>query len=138
LVFWRAADGESARRAAYPYTPRRWNSGAGSNSLRLRLGPVGVADQALVELAGRVTRQLLHEVDLAGQLHRREVGATEGGQFGAQARARIGPVERLNHRHDLLAHLLVRSAHDGGVGDPGMSDQQVLDLLRIDVHPARD
>jgi hypothetical protein len=56
----------------------------------------------------------------------------------ARGLARLGPVGGLDDRHDLLAHLLVRRADHRHVGDLGMADQQVLDLLRIDVHAAGD
>ena len=49
-----------------------------SDDPRAFLAPVGVADQALVELAGRVAGQLLHEIDHPRRLHVAEVGAAEG------------------------------------------------------------
>src|SRR5580658_326276 len=48
-----------------------------ADDLGVCLAPVGVADQALVELAGLVARQLLHEVDLPRRLHVAEIGPGE-------------------------------------------------------------
>lgn len=98
------------------------------------LAPVGVADQALVELAGRVAGQLLHEVDDTGRLHVAEVGAAEGGR-SAGGFAGVGPVHRLDHGDDLFTHFLMRPADHGRVGYLGVGDQQVLEFLQMFTPP---
>ena len=71
-------------------------------------------------------------------LDRRQLLAAEGDQLLLQRLARIGHVARLHHGLDLFAELLVRHAEHRHVQHLGVRDQQVLGLLRIDVHAAGD
>ncbi|MNE23155.1 hypothetical protein D3C80_1163980 [compost metagenome] len=85
-----------------------------------------------------MARQFLHEVELARGLDPRQRLSRPGRKLGRELRRGVGPVGGLDHRHHPLAHLGTGRADHSGVGHLRMLDQQVLDLLRIDVHPARD
>ena len=97
-----------------------------------------LAQQALVELAVRVARELVDEIDAARALVRRELRAAVGEQQGFEVRGRGGGVDGLNHGLDGFAHLGVGHADHRDVADGWMAREDVLRLLRVDVHPARD
>src|SRR3546814_6935866 len=80
------------------------------------LGPVLVLEQALVELAGGVPRELGTEVDRAWALHVGEVLLAVGDQLALELRARVGHLDGLHPRLALLAEVLVVHADDGYAG----------------------
>ena len=59
-------------------------------------------------------------------------------ELGGERVAALPAGDELDDRFDLLPHLLVGHADDGDVGDRRVEDEHVLDLLRVDVHPAGD
>ncbi len=64
--------------------------------------------------------------------------AAERQQLLLERRPGLDAVHQLDDRLDLLAEVLVGHADDRRVEDLGVRDQQVLGLLRVDVHAARD
>ncbi len=114
-----------------------WRTGP-SDDARRAVAPVAIAQDALVELAGRQAGQLGLEIDRARHLLAREVGAAIGDQFVCQRLARLIARHGLDHGLHLLAEIGVGHAEHRGIGDLGMRDQQVLALLRVDVHAAGD
>ena len=68
----------------------------------------------------------------------RQPRPAEGDQFCSQLGTGICEIERLHNSLDLLAHFLVGNAEDCGISTAGCVDENVLRLLRIDVHAARD
>src|SRR6185437_11004557 len=117
--------------------PSGWKASSGlvssSDNARLAFSPVAVPDQPLVELAGRMARQLRVEIDRPRTFDRGKARAAIGDQFLGELRRRVLPVQRLHHRLHFLAEILVRHADDRDVGDSRMGDQEVLRFLRIDV-----
>src|SRR5690242_7666849 len=109
-----------------------------SDNMASLLAPIAIPQQTLVEFAGRVARQLACEIDLARRLYAGKFRATPALQFLCKSRGRVRHIQRLDHRNDALAHLLVGRADHGDVGDPRVRYQPILDLLRIDIHAARD
>ena len=98
-------------------------------------GPVGLAQNALDELAGGVAREGGVEGDLARNLVVGEVRAAEGPDLvGGEGRAGA----RLDGGVDALAPVVVGHAEDGGVLDLGVAVKHVLDLGGVDVDAARD
>src|SRR5215213_2470092 len=102
------------------------------------VAPVAVAQQALVELAGRQPRELVDEVNGARALEGGQVGAAEREELLLELRSGGDSLHHLDDGLDLFAEVLVGHADDRCVEHLGMGDQQVLGLLGIDVHPARD
>src|SRR5579862_1781241 len=109
-----------------------------SHDLGVVAGPVALLEHALVELAVRVARQLLHEVDALRALVGRQLAPAVLQQLLLQFLARGCSRDQLDDRLHLLAHLRVGNADDGDVGDGGVGGQHVLRLLRVDVDAARD
>jgi hypothetical protein len=66
------------------------------------------------------------------------VGSAVFDQLGFEVGPWRNAVDRLDDGFNLLAELVVGYTEDGRVDQFGMHDQQVLRLLRVDVHPARD
>src|SRR5215472_16457969 len=102
-----------------------------SDNTRLPLSPIAVADEALVELARGVTRQLAFEVDGARTLDRREALPAPRDQFGGEFRCRVFPIEGLHDRLHFFSEILIRYADHGDICDPCMCDDQILRLLRV-------
>src|SRR5262245_51109835 len=75
--------------------------------------PVAVAQQALVELARRMTRQLGLEIDAARALDGREVLAAERQKFLGQRRAGIDHAARLDDRLHFFAEVGIGHAEHG-------------------------
>src|SRR5690606_29133365 len=100
--------------------------------------PIFIAEQALVELARRMARQFLDEIDLARRLQPAKLALGEGSQFAGQFRACSAPVDRLDDRDQPFAKIVVRNADYRDVEDRRMRDERILDLARIDIHAARD
>src|ERR1700730_1998207 len=96
--------------------------------------PIGITNQPLKKFARGLPRKLLHEIDAARNLDVAEICAGEGQHLVRQLGAGRNAGRRLHDRHYLLPHFLMRRADDGDVSDLGMTHQQVLDFLRIDVH----
>src|SRR5690606_39849847 len=111
---------------------------ARSDEARAAIGPVAVLQKALVELARRVTRQLRVEIDRARAFDMADMAAAEVDQLFLELRPRKAHVDGLDHRLHLLAEILVRYADHRRVIDLRVGDEQVLDLLRIDIHAAGD
>src|SRR3954447_26340743 len=90
---------------------------------------------SLEHLAGGVAGQLVHELDVARDLVGGEVGLDEPPDLVlAQGGALAPDDDRLRP----LAELLVRDAEARRLGDRLMAGEQLLDLGREDVLPARD
>ncbi len=67
-----------------------------------------------------------------------EVLAAERDELSLDLGAGLDAVGELHHGLDLFAEVFVRNPEDRSVHHLRMRDQQVLGLLRVDVHPARD
>ena len=91
--------------------------------------------ERLVEVTAR---QLGLEIDRARHLLAGKVLAAEGDQLLGHRRRRMLVGHELDDRLHLLAQVGVRHAKHRRIGDLGMGDQQILGLLRIDVHATRD
>src|SRR3954464_6110845 len=109
-----------------------------SRSHARRSVPVLVLQQPLVQLARRMTREFGAEVDRARALVVRQAFATVVDELPLQRGPRLIGVHRLYDRLDRLPHLRVRHPDHGHVGDLGMDGEEVLGLLRIDVHATTD
>src|SRR5271166_337936 len=108
-------------------------SGPGAPGSRGAPAHAGLAQLALEDLARRLPRQLVDELDGPRAL---VVGETVGepGAQGVLVGDDPGP-----QGHDgvhPLTHALVGQPDDGGVEDVGVLDQRRLHLGRVDVHPA--
>src|SRR3954463_5978932 len=128
--------------------PRRRSAGAAVSRGRLALGPglllrggllLGAVLFLLLELllhdlAGRVARQLVDELDLARDLEAREIRLHVLLELVLARLAVAGHDERLQ----ALAELLVLDADDRHVGHAVVLGEQVLDLAREDVLAAGD
>src|SRR3546814_17790374 len=115
-----------------------WSSDVCSSDLSrlfLRLLPIAVAQQALVELAGVVPRQRLHEVDPPRDLDPRPFLARIGAQFLAERVGGVGHVGGLDDRDHFLPPLLVLADDHPASGYLRLVAEIFLDLLRIDFYP---
>src|SRR5580698_1456262 len=134
-ISWPASPGRSSKVTCF-IGPESFQ--CPSDDAGVALAPIAVADEALVELAGGMARQLALEIDRARAFDRRQALAAIGDELGGELWPDLRPVGGLHHRLHLFAELLVGHADDGDVGDLRVRDEQVLGLLRIDVHAARD
>src|SRR5689334_6893557 len=100
--------------------------------------PVRIAQLALEELARRLARQLVREVDRARPLELGEPSREALHDRGPQHLVRRDTRRGLDDRLDLLAHVVVGNAEHRDVADPRMGEDLALDLGGIDVHAARD
>src|SRR6516162_1387142 len=105
---------------------------------RRLVAPVPVAEQPLVELAGRKSRQLGLEIDRARHLLARQRLAAERDQFVGKFLARFDAWHRLHYRLHLFAEVGIGNAEHRGIGNLRMGDQQVFAFLRVDIDPAGD
>src|SRR6266699_950974 len=124
---------EPGRRPAGP--------GARTRSLHDRglvAGPVRLTQHPLIQLAGGGPRHVGHEVDGPRALEVRDPGPAVLDQLAGQVGPGAGQVGGLPHGLHLLAQVLVRDADHGHVEHGGMSGEQVLGLLGVDVDAARD
>src|SRR5581483_5263558 len=131
----------TANRRGTPRARRDRRAGGRSTGLNDARGfvlPVAVAKQALVELAGRQTRQLVVEVDAARALEVRQVLTAELDQLALGLPARFVAGLELNDRLHFLAEVLVGNTDDRDVRHLRVRDEKVLGLLRVDVHAAGD
>ena len=101
------------------------------------MAPVGVPEGFFVELAGGEPGELGGEVDRPGAFEVGEVLAAERDQLGGDLRSGVGAGHELDDGLDFLAEVFVGDAEDGGVGDLGVGDEEVLAFLGIDVDAAR-
>src|SRR5260370_23250950 len=106
--------------------------------LALATRPVTVAQQALVELAGGMARQLGFKVDAARAFEGGEVLAALGYKLLGKVGTGVGHVARLHDGLHLLAEIGVGHTEHRAIHHLGMVDQKVLAFLRVDVDPARD
>ena len=102
-----------------------------------RLG-VPLAQLTLDELAGGRAREFVGEVHRAGRLVPGDGRLHVLDELGRERVGALVAVGELHDGLDLLAHLAVGDADDGDVVDRRVQRQGVLDLLRVDVHAARD
>src|SRR6516164_10323077 len=99
--------------------------------------PVTFANAPLVELPVRVAGQLGNEFDCARALIAGEVSPAVLDELGPEVGAGRDAGGGLDDRLDLLTELVVGNTEHRRVDEFGMHDQQVLRLLRVDVHPTR-
>lgn len=78
------------------------------------------------------------EVDTPGHLVVGDALAQEGAQFVGELGARLDTGRGMHDSLHRFAHLLVGDADHRDIEDVGMQGERVLDLLRVDVHSARD
>src|SRR5579872_6365968 len=108
------------------------------SDLLVAAGPVGRAHLPPLHLAGFGAGDVVDEVDAARHLVAGEVGPNEVEQLiGQLRRGRVAGVEGDNRLH-LLAPLVVGHADRAGLAHGRMAHELVVDLLRVDVHPAGD
>src|SRR3546814_14098611 len=74
----------------------------------------------------------------AWALHVGEVLLAVGDQLALELRARVGHLDGLHLRLDLLAEVLVGHAEDGYVGHLRVQGEDVLGILGVHVHTAGD
>uniref|UniRef100_A0A0N4ZL17 PE-PGRS family protein n=1 Tax=Parastrongyloides trichosuri TaxID=131310 RepID=A0A0N4ZL17_PARTI len=91
---------------------------------------------ALVQLARGVAREVRLEGHRLGRLDRPQTRPHEAADSGLHLVGRLSLIHQFDDSHGHLAELVVRHADDGGVLDGFMLQQDGLDLLRIQVHPA--
>ncbi|PAV67260.1 hypothetical protein WR25_10349 [Diploscapter pachys] len=103
-----------------------------------QLAAIVLAQHALQQLARRLARQLGLEHHALGRLHPAQLAPGEAAQLLRQRIVRPHGRGRLHDRQHALPHLFARHADHRDVGDGRMRHQQILDFLRIDVHPARN
>src|SRR4051794_30889186 len=111
-----------------PSTCFGWSGGSDRG---LAFGPVRVAQLALEQLAGRLARQLVDEVDRAGPLELREPALQELHDRGPQRVVRDRAFAHLDDGLDLLAHVVVGDAEHRDVGDVRVRLDLALDLGRV-------
>src|SRR3954452_23175301 len=100
--------------------------------------PISVLQLTLVQLPVRLAWKLLDEIDRPWALVVSQPLPTEIDEFPLECVSPRIPGNRLHHSFDLLAHLVIRNAKDCTVKDPRMDGEDILDLLWVDVDPARD
>src|SRR3984893_3298318 len=102
------------------------------------VSPIAVAQHTLVELAGREAREFSLEIDRARTLLVRQMRSAEVHQLIHQIGVGLNVGHDLDHSLYFFAKILIRNAEYCCIRDLGMSDEQVLALLWIDVDPAAD
>src|SRR3984893_17736801 len=111
--------------------------------------PEPLSQRSLADLADRCPQLLGGELERLGALEPGQALTAVRGQAvserlasGPRAsgpRASGGPrVHGLHNGLHLLAHLRVGNAENRGIEDLWVQGEHILDLLRVDVHPARD
>ena len=93
---------------------------------------------ALDHLAGGAAGEGVHEVDAARRLEVRDLRLHVGDELCGQRVVRLDPLGDLHDGLDLFSHLGIGDADHRDGMNRGVHGQRVLDLLRIDVHPAQD
>src|SRR6185369_2877603 len=94
--------------------------------------PVRVAQLPLQQLAGRLARQLVDEVDAARPLVLAQPLLDVFRDRRAQRFVARDAFDRLDDRLDLLAHVVVGDAEHRDVGDLRVLVDRALDLGRVD------
>ena len=100
--------------------------------------PVLVLEQALIELSGRVTWELVAEVDGSRAFHVCELFAAIGHQLARDFFAGIIGIHELDDCFDFFPEVFVRDTEYGDVLNFWMNGEDVLGLLWIDVDAAAD
>jgi hypothetical protein len=100
--------------------------------------PIAVTQEPLIELARGQTAQFGLEVNRAWAFLARQVRGTERLQFLDDLRSGQDIRHKLDNGFDLLSEIVVGDTEYSGVGDLRMCDEQVLALLRVNVHAAGD
>jgi hypothetical protein len=101
--------------------------------------PVFVFEEALVELARRVTREFGSEIHTAWALHIGKTLATVRDELCGQCSGFslvAWHVDGLYYCLDLFAKILIRDPEDCNVAHSRVHGQHVLRLLRVNIYPA--